>query len=489
MLKRIYKKIIHKFLIINTCIMLVFTSTIQKSLAFDFVVTPTIVATVMCGVLGAVGISINADKISSNLSGFVNDFVDEYSSFYGGLYEDGKEALYNLCGEIYAMGKVGVETVNDWLSTWLGSVINSKILQNYATGYTSCGTLDGFTMGYTTGMSPILVNDTIYRYPFLMKDNFVKSSLGDYYSTIVAYVLYRNSWIEVPMRRYIEDNRLEIPTLSFSDPNRWGEYYLRCSMATETFFAGATLYNGSTGSSYFSDSLDPSEINIIATGLGMFNIGTLTYKPGVGYVKGNSEDVIYSTPQGHLGDVTLSNDLLDLYDIQTGTLDLPFVLGKDVTFNPDGTIANPGTITIPQDIPKDDTFDDVLVIPETGVITKPGDITQDDVLEKYPDFVVDDTNKPDVIPPVTVPDFEYGADWTKIFPFCIPFDLFKFIGLFCAEPETPKFTYNYNFMGIKGTMKIDLTDFDPVAKTCRTLFDILFIVGLAMVTRNQLIKG
>ena len=67
--------------------------------------------------------------------------------------------------------------------------------------------------------------------------------------------------------------------------------------------------------------------------------------------------------------------------------------------------------------------------------------------------------------------------------------MIKFIQCFCADPEAPKFEIPVNIPKIyKGDIKVDLSSFDEVAALCRTLFDILFILGLAYATR-YLIKG
>ncbi len=82
------------------------------------------------------------------------------------------------------------------------------------------------------------------------------------------------------------------------------------------------------------------------------------------------------------------------------------------------------------------------------------------------------------------------ADLKNVFPFCIPFDLVDCFRLFNAEPETPRVEVPLHF-GIVDkdyTFVIDLKDFDGVAEICRTMFLILFIVGLVMATR-PLIRG
>lgn len=91
------------------------------------------------------------------------------------------------------------------------------------------------------------------------------------------------------------------------------------------------------------------------------------------------------------------------------------------------------------------------------------------------------------------PDIDKGSfvrDLRTLFPFCIPFDLIDCIRLFNAEPVTPKIEVpmHFAFVNVDYTWEIDLKDFDGVATVCRSMFLILFIVGLVLITRT-LIRG
>lgn len=90
-------------------------------------------------------------------------------------------------------------------------------------------------------------------------------------------------------------------------------------------------------------------------------------------------------------------------------------------------------------------------------------------------------------------DIDKGSfvrDLRTLFPFCIPFDLIDCIRLFNAEPVTPKIEVpmHFAFVDVDYTWEIDLKDFDGVATVCRSMFLILFIVGLVLITRT-LIRG
>ena len=90
-------------------------------------------------------------------------------------------------------------------------------------------------------------------------------------------------------------------------------------------------------------------------------------------------------------------------------------------------------------------------------------------------------------------DIDKGSfvrDLRNLFPFCIPFDLIDCIRLFNAEPQTPKIDFPIHFpiVNVDYTFTIDLKDFDGVAKICRSMFLIMFIIGLVFATR-PLIRG
>ena len=84
----------------------------------------------------------------------------------------------------------------------------------------------------------------------------------------------------------------------------------------------------------------------------------------------------------------------------------------------------------------------------------------------------------------------FTRDLRLVFPFCIPFDLVDCIRLFSSEPETPKIDFPIHFpiVNVDYTFTIDLRDFNGVAMLCRSMFLILFIVGLVLATR-PLIRG
>lgn len=140
-----------------------------------------------------------------------------------------------------------------------------------------------------------------------------------------------------------------------------------------------------------------------------------------------------------------------------------------------------------------------------------GNMTVDEFIETIKDLAVDDTpawieaidkitavdvdtpgedTKPTVPPLVS----DFTADLTTLFPFCLPFDLIDLVKALSADPVAPKWEIPIkikygNVVNYKETFTIDMGNFDSVVKIFRTLETLGFIVGLIMITRNQMIKG
>lgn len=107
--------------------------------------------------------------------------------------------------------------------------------------------------------------------------------------------------------------------------------------------------------------------------------------------------------------------------------------------------------------------------------------------------------KPDDTNTDVNPD-DYKADLRLVFPFCIPFDLVHLIQAFEAEPEAPVFEFPLDLelenpwtgkkiLDYHHVFKLDMADYEPVIKIFRIFEIIFFIIGLLMITRQQMIKG
>ena len=84
---------------------------------------------------------------------------------------------------------------------------------------------------------------------------------------------------------------------------------------------------------------------------------------------------------------------------------------------------------------------------------------------------------------------QFALDLSNYFPFCIPFDLYDFFSCLNADPVAPVIQWELPLpRGSTYPIEIDLSPFDSVAQLLRRLQLLLFIVGLAVKTRD-LIKG
>lgn len=98
--------------------------------------------------------------------------------------------------------------------------------------------------------------------------------------------------------------------------------------------------------------------------------------------------------------------------------------------------------------------------------------------------------EPDMETDLDVPSAIGKLDLLDRFPFCVPSDLIQGIKLFNATPTTPTWSWNLSVNGtpIQYTWVVSLDKFEKIAQLCRTLLTILFVWGLAKVTR-YVIKG
>jgi hypothetical protein len=76
------------------------------------------------------------------------------------------------------------------------------------------------------------------------------------------------------------------------------------------------------------------------------------------------------------------------------------------------------------------------------------------------------------------------------FPFSIPFTIIAIFSVLVAEPQTPVFIIPFviPMIGIHEEITIDLSMFDPVMEILHWFLILLFMFGLALVTR-PIIKG
>lgn len=262
---------------------------------------------------------------------------------------------------------------------------------------------------------------------------------------------------------------------------------------------------------------------------GSFNGSRLSFSSGITvdgyyYLVGDVYDTLRFVTGGaiaHYSDYT--SDYLKVigvdrgFDITTdvsGEDEYTYVGGASNVFDRDGSLDNVDLVGVGSDAdakdipvvwPGNDALVDILAALAAGaeswsqVLEDAGVVPVD----RAGDTVVDDEGVTDepiagVIPPLppSVPSElkDYTVDGlSDLFPFCLPFDLIDFLGVLAADPEAPCFTWTFYYPSLDGMksydFEIDLSPFNSVAQLLRDMECILFVVGLILITRDQMIKG
>lgn len=483
-MKILKNKIIKKIGIVMMCFALVFGSITAKTSRVKALagVDDLAYAAVICALLACAGVVMNNDSFQQNASKLVGQAKDSFASFVEGTVDVSKNALDTLVTGAVNTGKIACDKINE-LGGWLNNFVNDFIIPEYKINKE----LDENT--------PLFKFDVpIYKgyVPFYDSSVGVESlsitgGLSGY-----TYKKLLNSLVSVYFGEWKFSNNLyAMGAIQYGNDSSLKYISLQCEKNGSVYVSlvGSGYYPYPTRGS-FSDGDSTSSITADWTG-GIYVTGQ---KPVV--IKDESGKILacygfnganwtadmdgvleldpdlYNKPEE--GALDLPEYYRDLYNKLNNTIDRGYVLGHDAVFDNAGNLVNSGTVSIPKDYTSDwaNTSDYPYVLDKDLSNVVAGDVT---------------TTYPEATFPTV--DSSYQADWTEVFPFCIPFDIFKFINLFCANPETPKFTWHYNFLGVTGDLTVDLSPFDSVAALTRNLFDVLFIVGLAMITRSQLIRA
>ncbi len=83
-----------------------------------------------------------------------------------------------------------------------------------------------------------------------------------------------------------------------------------------------------------------------------------------------------------------------------------------------------------------------------------------------------------------IDDVKGIGDITKLFPFCIPFDIVELIRGMSAERKPPHFVFKHRFDKINYTFKVDvdLSDYDKYIKLFRYGMQVLYVLALMFLT-------
>ena len=124
-----------------------------------------------------------------------------------------------------------------------------------------------------------------------------------------------------------------------------------------------------------------------------------------------------------------------------------------------------------------------IINPDTGNVVDP--ITGWDIDPITGELIDPNTGElvdPDTSNPSSLTN-KFG-DITKLFPFCIPFDLVRLIKGMSAEKEPPVFHFEHKFKSIDYTfvVDVDLSDYDKYIKLFRYGMQIFYVLALMFLT-------
>lgn len=191
---------------------------------------------------------------------------------------------------------------------------------------------------------------------------------------------------------------------------------------------------------------------------------------------------------------TVDSGVSDIYDRDNDLDNLSFVPplidvnnGSNVPIDWENVNANGGVAGVLSDVNAGtNTYEDLLdisdvIATDTSTDTVVGnDITDVPITDVQTD--VGEIN-------------DYTLDLTTVFPFCLPFDLYDFVSVLCAEPTAPNFTWviplKSSTFGIDEEYEfvVDLSAFDDVMSVVRDMELFAFIVGLIIATRSKFIRA
>lgn len=314
--------------------------------------------------------------------------------------------------------------------------------------------------------------------------------------------------------------------VAFLTPNGGGygetlTHTMDCYLVSDTIFSynNQSCYTRSDGLRYKSFSwtvaIDPSNLSGIKLMYGSFNDFTsseildLSFTTEqdltLNFVANPGVSLATGYPIWHSNSVTIPN-------AETGEDDTyyPIAIGNSLeetqSFTQEQVWAGAGTYVDSESVPG--TGDGTITVPDnatlkdilTGVLALPQSIAQ-----AVSGFFANVVSAVQAIPAViqaipaaitdfftiTAEDLAIPVTWTDFFPFCIPWDIYELVTVLDAEPEAPHFVFDVDFpyMDEPWHIDIDFSAWDPVALVLRRLELLLFVVGLAMATRNYYIRG
>lgn len=447
------------FIIFFACFLAIYPPIVkyQEVQALEWVAPVVGFETALKFLLGIIGVKIASD-IGSEMDYHWNDYVSDCQTFQ---QNQGNSAVA--------------------VSKWWNDIIDGTLDQTSA-----CWT--SFKEWVNAKLHPASANDgTLDNKSIKEIIEMTGNSISDYgldsnfsvVNTIVSptCITYSPSNANKSLIIYVSDG-----TATFTEKDG----FLKVS-----FSSTCTRYMFYVGSSYGVDTL-PKNVSV-----NLAFINSITYPFYMyGYITGF--DSVTVTPWSELTGGTAESEFESATSVPATDIDL-------TTENTTDT-AIPDTIPLPwenagaEDTAISDTYDDLAEQVNEGVLSIEGfmeglqellgvmaiDTTNDEILPHKKD---DDGNNETLDDKASENTSNYGftlAGLEKVFPFCIPWDIYAFVTILVAEPVAPVIEYPILNPATRENeiIRIDFENWRPIVTLFRYIFDFLLIIGLLLLARS-----
>lgn len=302
-------------------------------------------------------------------------------------------------------------------------------------------------------------------------------------STVPCFVLYSGQLLQ-----FVTLESGKVVLYGHSSPSKT----LNLDISEKSSYGQTVYYAGITGSSLRKATVEPltASINADQFVASFRGVGAFETAPA-------ADEVFTGTPDAWVDNRDVLNPSAE---------DTPVVLNPDL-LNPiidslaDGRQATMSIIDYLQAL--QDAWDHALDDVQTAIGTITDTLTGIQEQIAVPQTAVENptiTNPsvtPDTTPVVDPSTVDPGTvvtglsfDLTNIFPFCIPFDIYAALDLLDAEPVAPSYHFHLEWpYNIVIDFTLDLSPFNQVAAVARTMEILIFLIGLAVMTRSMFIRG
>lgn len=387
---------------------------------------------IIIAALAAMGITFVASASYGSLEEYVGSLMEEYASSRGATFNQlltGTQTASNRLGQILLNNRfvILVSSFGVWLKSKFSLADNTTT--NVVAGTSTWGGLDVYLMPVSVAHR---TGDPVYEYV-------VYRASGS-----SVYGLFRQNGSTVTLQ-FLSKGPAEIQRITYRPDGS----FIEDSPTALTYYSAVQCYSTTSGS------FNPANYPVLNS------VSVYTAQEIDAALRGEIET----------GGAPI--------DIVTGVIDLPTERND---FDDEGAVLD---LDAPWGLGYDDLTD--VVIP--GLFTDGAEADTDITYQEEDEVAqqVEDTPTQSVSQEVN--DYQTPG-LQSVFPFCIPFDIYAFFECLAAEPEAPSFTWRFYIPGIcDEDLEIDLAAFDSAARILRTMELLLFIVGLAFVTRDKFLRG